>query len=105
MRFSQARTTQPSPTGFFRLLSSRWRNRFATSSSLADGSSLMIRTRPYRAPTDSTYFFSVGAFSTFTVHTPSLSGLPNSQKPRASSSPLAEARTAKFVSPPDFQSR
>jgi hypothetical protein len=100
--WSHARTTHPVPSSVIRLLSSGCMALMAPASSA--GSSLMIRTRPKFAPTFSTHFLIAGMRSTFEVQTPSLSGLPSSQKPRGSCSPLAEARMAKFVSPPDFQS-
>src|SRR5579862_3788153 len=99
---SHERTTQPSPSGLRRLLSSWWSWRSASAS--LEGLSLITRTRPYLAPMASTYLHSVGAISRFDVQMPSLSGLPWSQKPAHSISPFADARGAKFVSPPDFQS-
>src|SRR6202021_2156464 len=99
---SHDRTTQPSPSGFRRLLSSwcSWRKASASD----DGLSLMTRTRPYLAPTASTYLQSVGAISGFDARVPPLSGLPGSQKPAHPLPPTADASGAKLVSPPDFQS-
>src|ERR1700694_1736207 len=98
---SHARTTQPSPSGLRRLLSSWWSCRSASDSD--DGFSLITRTRPNRAPTASTYLQSVGAISRFAVHIPSLSGLPWSQKPAHSISPFADASGAEFGAPARFQ--
>jgi len=47
---------------------------------------------------------SSGAILRLVVQIPNLSGLPWSQKPRQSISPVADASGAKFVSPPLFQS-
>ncbi len=54
-------------------------------------------TRPNRAPIDSTHLTIVGHFSAFAVQMPSLSGLPCSQNPFSSISPVAEVIGAKNV--------
>src|ERR1700730_15012328 len=71
---SQARTTQPCPSGLRRLLSSRCRLCIASASVL--GLSFMMRTRPKLAARHFAHCTNVGHFSALFVHMPSLSGLP-----------------------------
>src|SRR5829696_2548911 len=92
---SQTRTTQPSDSGLSLLFRSRCKPQ--RHSRIVFFCMRRSWTRPRRAPIDSTHLTIVGHFSAFDVQTPSLSGLPCSQKPLSSSSPVADVIGAKNV--------